>query len=322
MLKIPVESIIQRIHEETGLATEKIEEQVKAKIESLDGLVSAEGAAFIVASELGVQLLREPAPNKSWKIKDLVVGLRSVDVSGFVDRIYRVIPYTYKGQAKEMASFVLRDDTGDIRVALWDDKVTLLKEGKLQGSVRIKGAQVKENKTGGKELHVGGKSVLLVTEGPANIPSAKESKISELKAGDSYRIMGEIVKIFPPKLFPVCSKCGKKVIPAPEGFLCSEHKQVTPENRLLMSIYVDDGTGVIRAIAFGKFAEKLCQATGMDVNACLTDLEFMQGKLLGRTVRVEGRVKNNEKFARTELIVSDIDTSPDAKGIATRMLGE
>jgi hypothetical protein len=89
-----------------------------------------------------------------------------------------------------------------------------------------------------------------------------------------------------------------------------------------MSIYVDDGTGVIRAIAFGKFAEKLCIATGMDVNACLTDLEFMQGKLLGRTVRVEGRVKNNEKFARTELIVSDIDTSPDAKGIATRMLGE
>jgi len=323
MLKIPIESIITRIHEETGLSKDEIERQIKAKIKALDGLVSEEGAAFIVASELGIQLLKEPATNQSWKIKDLVPGQGFVDISGFVERTFRVIPYTHKGQAKEMGSFILRDETGEIRTVLWDDKVQLLKENKIRGTIKIRGAQVKQNKLGNKELHVGNKSILLITDNiaPQARREIKESKISELQIGQQSKILAEIVKIFPPKLYPVCKTCGKKVVPAPEGFLCTEHKQVVPENRMLLSSYLDDGSGVIRAIAFGKTAEKFCSAANSEFNMSLEFMELLQNALLGRTILAEGRVKENKNFSRQEFVIDDVEINPNPKEIVAKMLG-
>ncbi|MEM2874084.1 MAG: DUF2240 family protein, partial [Candidatus Nanoarchaeia archaeon] len=285
MLKIPIESIIQRICAETGMTRANVENQIKAKIKALDGLVSEEGAAFIVASELGVQLLNEPATSQSWKIKDLVAGMPPVDVFGDVTRILGVKPYKHKGQAKEMGSFILKDDTGEIRVVLWDDRVQMLKEGKIRGRVRIKAAQVKQNKFGGKELHVGSKSSLIVTDSGVDWQKteSKEYKISELQVGETAKIMAEIVKLFPPKSYPVCKSCGKKVIPAPEGFFCSTHKIVVPENRLLLSFYLDDGTEAIRATAFGETAKKICSVVNTEITLSLEFLELLQNQLVGRT---------------------------------------
>ena len=58
MKSIPISEIIERLHQETGLSPEMIQDQIKAKVHTLDGLVSEEGAAYIIASELGVQLLK------------------------------------------------------------------------------------------------------------------------------------------------------------------------------------------------------------------------------------------------------------------------
>lgn len=320
MLKIPINSIIQRIHEETGLSVDEISQQIKAKVAALEGLVSEEGAAFIIASELGVQLLQQATPNQVLQIKDLLPGMRA-DVSGVVERTFKVIPYVYAGKAKEMGSFILRDDTGEIRVVLWDDKAQLLKDGKIRGAVKIKGCQVKQNKMGAKELHVGAKCVVLATGSSSGESVAiNECKISELKVGQQTAVLAEIVKIFPLKMYPVCSKCGKKVIPAPEGFLCSEHKQVTPENRLLLSFYLDDGSGTIRATAFGRDAEKLCSATNSQINLSQEFQDLLQTSLLGRTISAGGRVKENKNFDRTEIIIADVNITPDPKAIATKML--
>ena len=56
MIKIPYEEIVLKINESTKMPASEIEERVEKKLKQLSGLISKEGAAHIIANELGVKL--------------------------------------------------------------------------------------------------------------------------------------------------------------------------------------------------------------------------------------------------------------------------
>ena len=85
MIRIPFPEMIARIIEKTGLSESDLMAKIEAKRSALSGLISKEGAAHIVANELGVKIL---VP--SGKIKDLFPGMRNADVLGRVTQIYEV----------------------------------------------------------------------------------------------------------------------------------------------------------------------------------------------------------------------------------------
>ncbi|MGB9675231.1 MAG: hypothetical protein ACPLYW_01375 [Candidatus Nanoarchaeia archaeon] len=320
MLKIPISKIIEKIREESGLPESEIKEKIQAKISELKGLVSEEGAAFIVASELGINLLNQPQ-SKTWKISDLVPGMGLVDVEGYVDRTFRIIPYTKGNEAKEVGSFLLRDESGEIRVVLWDDKVNLLKEGKIKGKIKIKYAQVKQNAAGMNELHAGNRTIISFLDSSAECLIPKKT-ISDLALGQKAEILAEIVKIFPPKWFPICPTCGKKAVLAPEGFVCPIHKVIDPQKRLLISFYLDDGTGVIRASAFGKNAELLWSCTGIECKPDLEILENLQHALLGKTILAKGTVRKSKISDRLEFAIFEIQPNPNPKDIIVELMSK
>ncbi|MEM2954805.1 MAG: DUF2240 family protein, partial [Candidatus Nanoarchaeia archaeon] len=202
MLKISLDEIINKIKENSGLSEEEIKTRIQNKISSLNGLVSEEGAAFIIASELGISLLNKPIQNKTWKIADLVPGMGLVDVNGYVKKLFRVTSYVHNDEIKEMGSFILADDSGEIRTVLWDDKANLLKEGKLKGIIKIKNAQVKLNNAGFKELHLNSRSSIIVTD--PNFQIKIEQKLSDIKPGEQIEIVADIVRLFPIKWYLVC----------------------------------------------------------------------------------------------------------------------
>jgi len=324
MLKLPVDSIIEKVHKETGLSTQEVKDKIKDKIKELDGLVSEEGAAFIVAAELGVQLLQDSIA-KSYDIKSLKPGMRNVDVSGRVDSAFPVRTFVKNNETREVGSLRISDGTGDIRVALWDEKPQLIKEGKItRGSLlRIKNAQVKLNQKGEKELHVGSRGTIIVTSNGHPIPEfeeIKDAKITDLRDGLRASLLAEVVSLFEPKLYFVCPVCNKKVIPAPEGFLCSEHKQVTPLYNMLISLQLDDGTETMRAIAFGKTAEQICGIAAADIKNTPDVVETINSRLLGRTIKFVGRAKENKTFARTEFVVTSAELDINAKELAQKMM--
>ncbi|HKZ49719.1 MAG TPA: hypothetical protein VJ110_01820, partial [Candidatus Nanoarchaeia archaeon] len=127
MLNMPVDTIIAKIREETGLSADEIGKQIKAKIKELQGLVSEEGAAFIVASELGVHLLRESSLGKPVDIKNLVSGMKNIDISGKIKAAYPVKSFVKGTETREVASLLIEDSTGDTRVVFWDDKPALVR---------------------------------------------------------------------------------------------------------------------------------------------------------------------------------------------------
>ena len=54
MITIPYEKLLERMQEASGKSKEELAKKIQAKLEELSGLISKEGAAHIVANELGV----------------------------------------------------------------------------------------------------------------------------------------------------------------------------------------------------------------------------------------------------------------------------
>src|SRR3989338_5585651 len=86
MFKVPFEKIVEAIKEKTQLSDEDINAKIQQKSDQLSGLVSKEGAAHIIANELGVKLFE--APKGTLQIKNILSGMRDVEVLGRVTQIF------------------------------------------------------------------------------------------------------------------------------------------------------------------------------------------------------------------------------------------
>ena len=156
MLQLPIDNVIKKISEAKGLSEEDIREKIKTKMSELEGLVSEEGAAYIIASELGVQLLEGIEKKGRLKVKDVLIGMRSLDIAGRVVRKFQVSIFKRKDKTEgKVGSFVIGDDTGELRVVLWDAATEWLDKLKENDVVLITGAYSRERGDGGKEIHFG-----------------------------------------------------------------------------------------------------------------------------------------------------------------------
>ena len=79
MYKIPLSDIKQKILAGGKLSAEQLELKLKAKINELSASISEEGAAHIIANELGVELVslsKEEAENKKKYMPACATSLR------------------------------------------------------------------------------------------------------------------------------------------------------------------------------------------------------------------------------------------------------
>ena len=165
MIRIPFEEVVNRIAEKSGLPHADILAKIDVKCAQLSGLISKDGAAHIVANELGVQLV---AASGRLKIKDAFAGMRSIEVAGKVTQKFEQREFARQdGTSGKLAAFNIGDETGTIRVVAWGDKaddVAALQEGMI---ILIQQAQVRDNNRGYKELHLSSNAI--ITKNPAGI---------------------------------------------------------------------------------------------------------------------------------------------------------
>ena len=123
----------------------------------------------------------------------------------------------------------------------------------------------------------------------------------------------------------VVHNCGRSLGSVDTSLLCEEcGKVVSPEHRVVLSFVVDDGTGSIRAVLFGKVAEELL---GMDAGRVFElfkqsrDLAEFYEKLglKGREVILRGTTRHDRYSDQLELGVSGVEL-PDAKREARELL--
>jgi replication factor A1 len=297
MINVPLKDIIAKISKSTGMTEEEIKKNIAEKVDHLYGLVSEEGAAHIIANEHGIKILEISG---DMKIKDILMGMKSVDVIGKAVRKYELREFNTEKRKGKVANLLMADETGSIRVVFWNDKTddfTNITEGDV---LKIKNAYVREN-SGRKELHMGDNSHVILN--PANVKvETKERKeydrkhISELQEGSTVELLGTIVQVFDVKFFEVCTKCNKRLRLRETIFACDEHGEQTPKYNYVMNVYLDDGTGNVRVNFWSQQTQKLLKLNDEEMQRIRENhdlFEKFKTDLLGEQIKVLGNVKNN-----------------------------
>jgi replication factor A1 len=138
---------------------EEILQTIKKKKAEVGDFLNNETAARIIALELGVNVTKKPV-QLNIKIKDLISGLNDVSIIGKVDSIYPVKTFKHKDWTKgKLANITISDESGSIRVVLWDKKADFIKNEKIskEQTVKISHGYVREGIYGKPELHLGDK---------------------------------------------------------------------------------------------------------------------------------------------------------------------
>lgn len=317
MIQASYSELVRKISEYSGLSISEVEKRVNEKKSRLSDLISHEGAAQIVASELGVSF-----DNQKSKIGGLLVGMRKVSVAGKILRISPVREFkTKNGVDSKVVNLTVSDDTGIVRGVLWDlNLVKMIEEGKVRegDTVDIKNASVRQG-INGKELHLGSFSGLSISgeviSNAVDFSSVKsqqiaeKKKISELKENDIALVRAFVVQAFEPRIFNVCPECKKKVINDAERFVCQTHGNIIPKERHLMNLVLDDGSGNIRAVCFTDALMRIFGVGEEEINS----VGMKKNELLGKEMIFSGRARKNKVFDSLEFTVNAADDSDPEK---------
>jgi len=335
---LSAKDLVKEISDKSGRAEAEVRRLIKDKQLELSGLVSEEGAAYIVGRELGVDLMKDS--RRGLKIKNVLPDMMSVDITAKVMNIFGPKEFDKNGKKGVVASLILGDDSGTTRLPLWNDEVKLLSSlGIAQGDIiEVSGAWAKNDERSGVELRLGKRGRLKKAEGHEGFDvemaepdyqrgssgPAERALIADLKAGMNAVIKGCIVQAYKKRpYYEICPKCGSRAEEKDDKFLCKEHGEVEPDHALIFSGVIDDGTGNIRAVFFRDQAEKIYGKTPKDVfnDFSRNGLDTFWEKFgaLGKELLVEGRVKVSDFTKEAELLASDV-REVDARDEARRLM--
>jgi len=327
MLRIPLEEVVARIKEKSGLPEEEIFRRIDEKIKLLSGMISREGAAYIVAHELNIKLFDSISGRV--QIKNILAGMRDVETVGRIERVYPPTEFSTQSGSGRVASFTLADETGSIRVVLWNEQAALADNLTPGCAVKIKSGYVRE-RNGQLELHLNSRSKLIINPPDEDIPeirragpSERRKPISELKDGDSAQIFGTITRVFDFRFYEICPECRRRLKQGPDGFVCDVHGPVsTPNYGYVLNFFLDDGTGTIRVVCFREQVLQLLNISEdelMKIRSTEETLAELRNALLGAQVIVDGSVSKNPGFDRIEFRASSVNPNPNPEEELARL---
>jgi len=317
MINIPFEQIVERIKKEADISESEINGKIDQKMKQLSGLISKEGAAHIVANELGIKLF--DSFTGKLQIKNILAGLRNVETVGKVLQTYELREFTTNERKGKVASLVIGDETGTIRVVMWGDQADNIKNINKDMMLKIVGGYVRDNK-GGIELHLNERSQLILNPPGESINIVKQNvaerkEISKLTESDNNaEILGTIVQIFDPRFFPIDPESGRKVTENEGAYYLNDKVIENPDYSYVLNLIVDDGTDNMRAVFFRDTMEKLINCNKEKILGYKDNpetFEQVKSDLLGTLVKINGRVKKNLFFDKLEIVANDVSLNPN-----------
>jgi replication factor A1 len=172
---------------------------IQKKMEGAGRLLTEEGATYMVANELGIDLSNGNVVGTGMKIKDLIIGANDATITGVVLAVSTPQTFMRKdGVEGAVARLVVSDDTGTMNVVLWNEKTRVLTQENIspQQVIRISHGYVRAGLSGRPELNVGRRgTVVLLTSPPSRTqdPSTNYlTKIRDLAEGDFVTFRGVV----------------------------------------------------------------------------------------------------------------------------------
>lgn len=277
------DKLVERVCRSSGLSKEEVDQKVEAKRLKLSGLISKEGAVQIIAAELGVSFDSEKI-----KISELTQGMRRVNIVGKITRVFPVREFKKNDREGKIGSFLIGDETSNVRVVLWDiNHISLLERGNLkEGDV----AEIMNGGFRNGEIHLSGFSDLKKSaeklDGVVTERSVEFGRLGDAAAGKSMSVRAVVVQSFEPRYF--------------------DSKQNPGEKGVLLNVVLDDGSGTIRAVLFNENIKKLISEISDEDLFNPDKFNAKREGILGEEKLFSGNFRNNDFFNRIEMSINDV----------------
>jgi len=332
-----IDQIIEKICETSEKPIDKVKKMISEKQDELSGLVSKEGAAYMVARDLGINLIQES--KREFKVKNIVSGLRTIDLVARIVKIYDQREFERNGKKGCVINILLGDETGIIRMSLWNDETALVKEGKIKEgeTIKVQGCWSKSDNRDNPELRLG-KGTLSKADTVIEMPKSEvieegfnqiqRKSLAEVKEGQNIETRAALVQVFARNpFFEVCPQCNSRVKQTEGKWICDDHKEVEPAYAMVMSGVIDDGTGNMRVTFFREQAEKMFGKNTEELRKISLEKSdaaaiFEDFPNLGREFIFQGRLKRNNYTEKVEMIVnsiSEVDVKKETDDLLKQM---
>ncbi|MHA2370203.1 MAG: OB-fold nucleic acid binding domain-containing protein [Candidatus Hodarchaeales archaeon] len=177
------DELISLLVEQSDLTKADIQAAIAKKKGDLNDLVTDEGAAYIVARELGIEIPTEDYTRHTITIRDLFEiepGIGSVTITGKILRIFQPMEFKKEERKGIVQRILIADNSGEIELVLWNQMTQLIQEKVIERNdiIRIVKGYLKEGyRSKRPELHVSraGKIETVNDDSvdPSNYPSAE-----------------------------------------------------------------------------------------------------------------------------------------------------
>ncbi len=311
---LSLDEIINELIEKSKLSKKELIDMIHSKQSEFSGLVSLEGAAHLVARDLGIDLLKNK--EKFYKISDIKSEMRNFSLKARVSSITPLRKFTKKdGTEGRVCNLIIIDGTGEARVPLWDKQIDITEDAIKPGDViHLKNISSRQNIFGGIELVLQKTSNIIKIDDdkslpfPTTTPSIKRIELKDATEG-YFEIRAIIVDIFNINpLFYSCPRCKSKLENTDKGYVCKDHGEVNPDINMIITGIIDDGTGTIRAVFFRDMAKEISDIDVKMLQSMTQDdsIKLIKENVLGKEFLFKGRIQKNKIFESLEFVVNDI----------------
>ena len=305
--------LLKKISSESGMDEREIMDRIEEKRAELSDLISEEGAAYIVAKELGISIVKQ----ERLDISHVIPGMQNVDVVGRITKLSPVREFSTEKGSGWVANVTIADETGSVRLSLWNDEIKSIEGMETGDTIRVRG-YVKEDNLGNPEIRIGrygaiAKSDETIATIKQTRRSAERVLIRDLSEGGYKEIRSPLIQIFESNVFyEICPQCRSRIkLDEKEDFVCADHGVIeSPDYGMIISGIADDGSESIRIVFFNENAEKILGMTTKEAKKLFDKKKKLDAILglipLGREFVFEGRARRNQLFERLEFITSDV----------------
>ncbi len=233
------EQIVEKIVKNSDLGKEDVLAKVEEKKTKFAGLLTDEGAAYMIAKELDIEMNVEKKVLEDIKINKLKDGMNNLDLLVRVLHVYTPREFEKSGKKGKLCNLLVGDETGEIKLTFWGKDVDALEKKNVQkGSVLLLKncytssykEQVQLNLGYGGEFVVDPEDKKTETLPKVETVSLKLEDLSEEM--QNVDVFARIVRIFPVKEFEK------------EG-----------EKRKVLNFLINDGSKELRGTAWNNLAE-------------------------------------------------------------------
>lgn len=200
------------------------------------------------------------------------------------------------GRIGKVASLIVSDGTGQLRLVLWDKNADLVRRVKVGDAIKIESGYVKEDRDGNLEVHMGWRGRVVLhpknhglaqketlwkehykTCSLADLQEQGECIVSaRLKSFENARVVLKCKKCNASMNQKACGACGSK-----------EHRQIVVVNAVL-----EDSSGVLNSVFFGAEALDVLGLKSLTVDASVV-LDLKKEYLIGRNLTLVLSGKKN-----------------------------